>query len=310
MGFSQAYRAFVAGHPDATVWHDADFLECLAKADHWQGFLVNEGDTCIGVLPAYLKPTKLGVSLTMPPLVRYMFPLVSPSLSKAKRNEALQALVNQAKAASAKLDFYWPPTLLEAANSIKAVNLLERITYLGDTTGSADDLLGRANKSTRRRLRRAMEFFTVTRGPLAEDALTMLRAPFEKQGIPTPYNEQVLQRAFDVLFEKQMATCHRVLAPDGTLAAAAISLYDEQRLYLLVVGSRADLANANAGSLANFDMLRLSNELGLPQADFLGSMLPGPAENRRQLGGRPLSYPHLFADANLLTKSLRSWRNR
>ncbi len=310
MGFSQTYRGFVAGHPDATVWHDANFLEALAEASHWQDFQVNDGDTCIGVLPAYLKPTKFGTSLTMPPLLRYMYPLVSPLLSHEARIEVIQSLIDQAKTASVKLDFYWPPALLEESKFIQGIELDERITYFGDTSGSADDLLGRASKSKRRLLRRAMEYFTVTRGDLVENSLEMLRRPFKNQGIPTPYDESTFRIAFNALHKQQKATCHRVIAPDGTIAAAAVSLHDDKQLYLLLVGSRSDLENTNAGSLANFDMLRLANEMGIAQADFLGSMLPGPAENRRQLGGKPITYPHLYADANLITKGLRAWRKR
>lgn len=310
MAFSAAYRAFVAGHAQATVWHDADFLEALATDEYWSAFFVHDDNKCVGVLPAFLKPTKVGVSLSMPPLMRYMYPLVAPELSARKRLGVLQSLLEQAKAAAAKLDIYWPPFLFGESQLLQHVGLSERITYLGDTTGSSDELLGRASKGARRKLRRASEFFTIKRGGVTDDALEMMRAPFEKQDMETPYQEDKFLKAFNVLHSKGNATCHRVFSPDGTLAAAAVSLHDAHRLYLLMVGSRTDLENVNAGSLANYDMLLRANELNLPQADFLGSMLPGPAENRRQLGGKPVPYAHLYADMNVVTKALRAWRFR
>lgn len=310
MPLSPAYRAFVAEQKEATVWHDADFLEALAPAEYWHAIEVQRSAGLVAAMPVYLKPSLMGNSLTLPPLLRYNFPLLQQGITAAEYPQLLQECIDGARGLAVKLDLFWPPHLLSSARVLQRVNMLPRRTYFSDTSGTAADLLARTSKRKGRTLKKSMKYFSVSRGPINDEAVRILRMPFGQQEMDVPYQEARMVEAFNVLFAKQRAMCHYVHTPDGQLAGAGLSLYDAQRLYLWLVGSRTDFADPNAGSLANFDMLRWAAELGLPQADFLGSMLPGPAENRRQLGGAPVEYPHLFADTRFWTKALRRWRLR
>ena len=298
-----AYRAFVAAQPGATLWHDADFLACFGRGrGRWTYAATTDADGALtGVLPAYRRRYPLGLAhgVAMPPLVRYCGPLLAGRLPPEQRGPTARALLAEARRLGLRFAQAWPreaSAFVDVPEVAADFRIAERSTYLYDPRGTPADLLARATKSKRRRIRRAREHFAAERGPLGTADLAALRTPFRQQGLPVPYDEAVLAQAFALLHDRDLATCQRIVAPDGALAASAVCLWDAHRMYLWVIGSRAEgVGNAHAGTLAYAEMFALAQSLGLAEVDTLGSDLPGPAKHRRELGAVRHTYRVLTA---------------
>jgi len=159
MGFSQAYRSFIAGHPDATVWHDADFLEALTVHDSihdWSAVELIVDDELVGVLPICCKKRVDGLVITTPPLARYCSPLFIESYSdRAGMPSAICELFNVLPKGYVSLDQQWHPSLFEDASTSSCVEIRELPTYKLDLPSTLEEVLLLPKKRMRRTLRAA-----------------------------------------------------------------------------------------------------------------------------------------------------------
>ena len=304
MALDAEYREFVAEQPAATLWHEADFLTCLgAEGGRWTYVAARDerSGALVAALPAYVKRHLRGLvrTVTLPPLVRYCGPLFAAGLPPAERQRAADRLVEAARGLGLRFAQAWPPHtagLLDDRDGVHGLHVRPRATYFFDVTGGPDAILARAHKSNRRRLRRALEHFTVERARATLEDAAMLRTPFARQGLKrAPYDEAELLHAAELLHVRDQATCVRVRTAEGRLAASLIALRDRHRGYLWVTGADRTAGNGMAGSLAYYGGLCWAGEAGLTEVDALGSDDPQRAAHRMRLGARRRAYAELRA---------------
>ncbi len=314
MGFSQAYRAFVAGHPDATVWHDADFLECLTAYDNiheWSDALLEVDGNLVGVLPICCKKRVDGLVITTPPLARYCSPLFDDNyLKEVGAAGAICDLVDVLPKGYSSFDQQWHPSMFDQVNFSNCVLVKEQPTYKLQLPDTLEEVAMLPRKKMRRTLRSATKYWTLRKGELDAKGLAMLRSPFERQRLPVPYDERVVASAYSLLASKGRAVCHYAIDPNGIMQGATICISDEHTAYCWIAGSSIEARSNSCGSYLLAAEINWAFEQGLKEVDFLGSALAGPAENRRQLGGVLHPYPHVYIDTNFMTKALRKWRMR
>lgn len=314
MGFSPAYRAFVAAHPAATVWHDADFLECLTAHESihdWSAAELIVDGVLVGVLPICTKKRVDGHVITTPPLARYCSPLFrSAYLRSVGEKRAICALIDCLPKGYVSLDQQWHPTLYESTLEANCVQTKELPTYKIELPKSLEEVIMLPRKKMRKSLRQAAEYWTLTQGKVNAEVLGLLKSPFHRQQLEVPFDDQPILSAFEYLESKEQAVCHFAHDPNGELQGATICLADNHAAYCWIAGSSEEARPYSCGSFLLATEVRWAFERGLQEVDFLGSALPGPAENRRHLGGTKHLYPHVYTDKTLLTKGIRSWRMR
>jgi len=314
MAFSPAYRDFVAGHAQATVWHDADLLECLTAHDsihEWSGVELIVKEMLVGVLPICCKKRVDGLVIVTPPLARYCSPLfIEEYLVEVGAENAICNLLNALPKGYVSLDQQWHPSLFAEASVASCVEVKEMPTYKIELPPTLEEVMMLPRKKMRKTLRNATKYWTLRKVQLDEEGIVMLGAPFVRQQKPVPYEGRTVLAAYNVLSKRGQAVCHYAYDPQGVLQGASVCLSDKHTAYCWITGSSDEARDNSCGSFLLASEVLWAFEKGLQAVDFLGSALPGPAENRRHLGGILHSYPHVYVDANFLTKALRSWRMR
>ncbi len=318
MALDAQYREFVATHDPASVWHDADFLECFGKDSfgaQWDYVCIHSAGELVGVLPYYTRLKLWGRIAQMPILLRYGGPLVSQTwLDSVGQTEAEHAVKLALPSKLAQFSQTWNPhkfpyqhtdtTEINNAFSVEA-----RPTYIVPLDGEWEDVQRLANKTMRRRLRKARSYWQCETGALDEAALELIEAPLKRQNLKIPYRRQALVNMFEIMRQKGRAVSHRALDPNGVLQAVSIALADDEVGYCWLSGSSDAARPHDGGSYVLAMDMKWAWQRQLKKLDFLGSALPGPAENRRQLGGQLSYYPHIFYSKSVFAKCFSNKSN-
>ncbi|MFK8054901.1 MAG: GNAT family N-acetyltransferase [Saprospiraceae bacterium] len=314
MAFSSAYRDFIADHPEATVWHDADFLTCLTAHEtthDWSSVELSVDGDLVGILPICTKKRVDGLVITTPPLARYCSPLFEEAyLAKVGAESAICSLLEALPKGYSSLDQQWHPSLFAKASAASCVEVKELPTYKIELPDTFEEVIMLPRKKMRKTLRSATKHWTLRQVQLDEEGIALLGSPFVRQQKPVPYDGRTVLAAYNLLSERGQAVCHYAYDPQGVLQGASVCLADAHTAYCWITGSSDEARDNSCGSFLLSTEVQWAFEKGLKEVDFLGSALPGPAENRRHLGGVLHSYPHVYVDANFMTKALRGWRMR
>ena len=293
----------------STLWSDPEFLTGFGESRgtwrvHYQG-LPDEAQLA---LPYFERSTPLGTIVTLPPLLRYCAPVFAEGMSPAARGRALAD-------ACERISLQYGLTTLSFDPSTSALlpedlpGLQWRPTYVIQL-GPEVDPTRLPNKTMRRRLRRAREHWQLRTGPFTEEVHDVLETTYHRQGITVPYDRAVLGEHFKALAERGLAVSHQAVDAEGRVQGASIVIADQRAAYCWVSGS-TDVGRAHdAGSLVLAEDVAWAHRTGRQSVDFLGSALPGPAENRRQLGGQLTHYAYVQRDRAWWAKARRWWRNR
>ena len=313
-GFCADYRSFVHAHPDATLWHDPDFLEALAPVGARGGYcgvvLRDGGGAVTAAVPVYRKRRVDGVVATVPPLARYADPLTALPHGRGGEAQAVDVL-RAAWRDCVSADHVLSPRAAHLAGALRVscpgLGVRERDTYVVSLDDGLEAAHRRMSRSKRKRLRKAGAYWRTATIGLGAECRDVLAAPFRRQGLAVPYDEAVLSALAVALAPRGGFRIDAALHPDGTLGAAALVIADEGTAYALLSGS-TDAARAHdGGSYALWRNVTAAAELGCRRLDFLGSDLPGPAQNRRDLGGVRETYVRVWLDRRWWT---RAWRGR
>ncbi len=325
-GLGEEYRAFVGAHPGATLWHDADFLDCLAAgvpggALHFAD--LREGAALRGVLPFFLR-RRFGLSqVIVPPLARYAPPLVDAEVLARDGAEASAArLLDRVRAISRRgtwlppgplsLDLAWAPSTLDSdawPTALAGFRCAMQPTYRINLVQPPQSLRAGLSRSMRKRIKRAEGAVRIERGPLTTDDLALLAAPFARQRLALPFSVDVVADALALLAPQGRAIGTRATDAAGELLGVSVLLLDRHAAYAWVSASTEHARELAVGSYLLWSEVGHAHDLGLGCHDFLGSALPGAAANRRALGGELCHYP-TWSSESVAWRALSRWRRR
>ena len=284
----EAYRAYVHAHAEATLWHDADFLAALVPPGErgaWLYVAAERDGELVAVWPHYVKRRLDGRVVTVPPLARYADPLGGDA---AFAKTGLAALTQGRAAVTLLLS---PGQQLAGEHLPARTHLRERTTYLASTAGGVAGMRTRVSKRMRRTLRKAGDHWTVAEVErLGTRELRILAEPFRRQGIAQPYADEVVARVAALLQPRGQLVAQVLLDPAGEAQAVGVALLDARRGYMWLNGSTDAARTHHGGTYVYWTNFLACAARGVPVIDCLGSELAGPAENRRQLGARPVGY--------------------
>jgi hypothetical protein len=307
-----------------SIFEEAWWLEAVAPGS-WGEAIVKRGEEVFARLPYVLK-RRLGVRVvTQPPLTPSLGPWIRQTPGKyAKQLETEKDLMSElieelppfdafrqnfSPAVTNWLPFYW-------AGFEATPRYTYRIPDLSDLDAVWDDLA----PNVRRHVRKAEKELTL-RTDLGVDVLHELnRQIFERQGLPAPYDAQLLRRLDRACAERGAnATLFAVDTRDRVQAAAFV-VHDGDVSYLLTSGVDTALRGSGAQSFLTWAAIRQSAAVS-GSFDFAGSMLEPVERFNRAFGARQRPYlfvrrtraqvtPLLIAQdrARALTRAARRWR--
>ena len=314
-GFCADYRRFVAAHPDATLWHDPEVLRALeppGERGAYHGVVVRDTSGQVAAaVPVYRKRRVDGTVATVPPLARYADPLTALPRDGGGEAQAV-AVLREAWRDCVSVDHVLGSRAAPLVGALRAafpgLGVRERATYLVPLDDGLDAAHRRVSRSKRKRLRKAEDYWQATDVGLSRACGDVLAAPFRRRGLAVPYDESVLQALAIALAPRGAFRIDAARHPDGTLGAAALVIADEGTAYALLSGS-TDAARAyDGGSYVLWRNVAYAAERGCRRLDFLGSDLPGPAQNRRDLGGVRETYVQVWLDRRPWTRAWRALR--
>lgn len=312
--FDDEYRDFVDRQEEALIWHDSRFIEAVLPADgrhqavYFRYPLQGE---IRAVLPAILKRRLDGPVITMPPLMRYCGPLFAVDLSLEQRAEAADFLLREALKHCISFDQSWPPATSALFQASWPVKRRLRPTYFLATRPDLAAQIELANKSTRRKMRRASEIWELEQlTRVSESEIEVLAQPFKNQKLKPPYDPNILIAATNSLSACGLASILRCKHAEGWTGAVSVMLKDRHFGYTWVMGGIIQQGLKAPGHYLDLNAAILAHKSQLPLLDFLGSELPGVAEGHRILGAEKQTYAHFYADKRPWTSILRAWRMR
>jgi hypothetical protein len=291
-----------SGEP-ITPFHAYRFLELAAGMTRmtFVPFIARHDGEDVGVVPWLAFRRGPFVVLNRMPFP-YAGPLVPASLLPA----TLAALAQRARAARAVVqDYQFAPGahVDPAVGAPLGFEISFDRTFLIDTTQSEDDLFGRMDNQTRRRVRKAArEGIEIVPAVQAEQALgKTVEAIFTHRGLAeTGYPDRFPPTAAQ-LNRDGLEVYWNVATREGVELGTLLTLYFEGCAAIWVGGALPEYRNTGAAVAMCWDSIRWARERGAHTLDMVGLPDPGIERFKRQFGGEIHQYP-------VLRKFAPGWR--
>ena len=164
----------------------------------------------------------------------------------------------------------------------------ERVTYRINDLTDLDKVIDNFSKNKKRQLQKALSLHA-EKHITAEEfyALHLSWLALQKKQI-------TYSREFFLVLEQKLRKRHQsqiltICNPDHIPYAAALLVWDKQRMYYLIPCFNPEYKESGAGALLVLEALKLAREKGLV-FDFEGSMIRGVAQHYKQFGSVPCNY--------------------
>jgi hypothetical protein len=286
-----AYALFLNEVPDAPVFMEPWYLDALAPG--WDCVLYEKGGRTLAAWPFYPRHRGPLRQVTMPPLVRFMGPLLHPDCRQPDQaHKILPELWSRMPPCQVFLQHspysleYWLP--LHWAGFRQST----RYSYRLDTGKGREALWQGLSPSYRnQKIPKARTIVTVEESGDIEAFLAVQKASFQRQGLPPPLPDAVLRDFHRAARQAGRATL--LLARNrqsGAVESGAFLVWDRHSLYHLMAGDSPEGRKHASGILLTWACVELALERGFTWFDFLGSMIPSIEAVRRQFGATPTPY--------------------
>ncbi len=158
----------------------------------------------------------------------------------------------------------------------------ERVTYRIDNLIDLDKVIDRFSKNKKRQLQKALSLHAENKITAEEFyALHHLWLSMQKKKIS--YSREFLLVLEQKLRKHNQSQILTICNPDHEPYAAALLVWDSQRMYYLIPCFNPDYKESGAGALLVLEAIKLAREKGV-SFDFEGSMIRGVAQHYKQFG--------------------------
>ena len=170
----------------------------------------------------------------------------------------------------------------------KGFKIRERVTYRIEDVRDLDKVIDGFSKNKKRQLQKALSLH-------AEHDMTAEQFfQFHNHCIESRKKHLSYSREFLLVLEQKAHKNNRcailsICNADHAVYAAALLVWDKQRMYYLVPCLDPDYNESGAGALLVLEAIKMARELGVA-FDFEGSMISGVAKHYKQFGPTPATY--------------------
>lgn len=274
-------------------------LDALCEAGSWGVVGIEKAGRVVAALPYYQKQKGPFVYITMPPLSKFMGPLLHPGFQKPDwETTILKELIEQLPPTAHFdqlfhydranwLPFYWKGYKQQTRYSyvIEGLHDLDGV-FRGFSSDYRNQKIKKADASLR----------LLTDLPL-QALLEVVEKTFQRQAIKSPYSFKVLSRLDAAAKNNTSGQAFFAVDELGNLHAAAYLMWDDRSSYYLVAGDDPQYRSSGAAVWLVWQLIRFTSQtLQLPRFDFLGSMIEPIERVRRQFGAVQAPYFYVWKD--------------
>ena len=208
--------------------------------------------------------------------------------------EQLNAICTEvmSQLAKQKLHYYYQqfPVGSPCPEQFKAAGfkVRERVTYRIDDLTDLDKVIDRFSKNKKRQLQKALSLHA-ERNMTAEEFYQFHAECLQKRKKKASYSREfllVLEQKLRRHHQSQLLTIYNA---DHVPYAAALLVWDKQRMYYLIPCFDPEYKESGASALLVLEAIKLAREKGV-MFDFEGSMISGVAKHYKQFGSKETTY--------------------
>lgn len=292
---SNKYRLLCDIEKTIPVFSRDWWLDITCGEDNWDAFIIEEKGHILAAMPFY---SPLQGLVTMPHYTQTMGPWFASIADDTKYSSAIaykQSLAKTFAEAFRKHTFFlqnfsyhitdWLPFYWEGFKQTT------RYTYLLKEIADTEKLWSDMSGHTRRNIQKAKEKYQLVarKGIPADDFLQVLDKTFQRQGITSKQDPQVLTRLIETCRQREQGDTWGCYDENGNLHAVVFVVWQESSAYYLAGGGDPAFRDSGAHSLAMWEAIQYVSDKS-EIFDFEGSMLPGVERFFREFGAVQTPY--------------------
>lgn len=305
----EKYRTLCAIEKSIPLFSQDWWLDATAGDGSWDVVLVEENGSIVGAMP-YFHQQRNGLKLiSQPVLTQTSGPWIRPSKAKYAKalgyqKDVMEGLIKKLPAFdyfsqnwhysyTNWLPFYW-----------EGFKQTTRYTYVLPSLTSEEELWAGLEEKIRGDIRKASNRFGLrVRDDLAlADFLRLNRMTFERQGMPLPYSESLVERLDAACAARGQ---RRILIAEdnqGQHHAGVYIVWDDNAAYYLMGGGHPKLRSSGATSLCMWEAIRHASK-ETKTFDFEGSMIESVERFFRAFGAIQTPYFNVKKTPSLLLRA-------
>jgi len=293
MSYKKAYREFCQVTPDLPIFVQDWYLDANCTEGQWDVVLVEEGDRVVATLPYFWKQKGPFRYVTMPPFVKTMGPYLIPEYRGVLKKE--HVLLQQLISLLPKFDGFKQNFHCSVTNWLPFYwHDFRQTTYYTYRIGNLQNIksvYNNFNRNIRRNIKKAQQQVRVCNDFSPERFYQINQQSFDRQDIAIPYSWEQFRRQDEALVAQHARELFFAVDKKERIHSAAYLIWDETTAYYHLSGDDPQLRASGAGILLVWEAMRFaSEELGLEQFDFEGSMLSPVEHIRVQFGADQVPY--------------------
>jgi len=151
------------------------------------------------------------------------------------------------------------------------------------------------NRNLRRNIKEAAAGLTIRTEVDRDVFFDMCRNTYKRQKMAMPYSKELFSRIDEAITSHDAGVKLSAFSHNGSLAAVAYLLWDQDRAYYLLAGDNETGRQTGASILVCREALRIAfEERNVSTFDFCGSMLESITDIRRQFGAQASPLMKIF----------------
>lgn len=266
-------------------------------SDNWDVVLSESTEGKLQGLWPFSTDIRLGFRIIRNPLLTpylgpvFFFPGGVHSAADGSRDAALTALWRQLPR--------WDSLDMETTTGFsdrsffteKGFSCTEKITYELDLTPEEAHLFKALHSNHRNLIRQAGAAHELVSGnEYLPRLLELHRDTFDRKKKPYPFAPEKVKTLIEACHKRQAGRITVARDEQGNITAALFTVWDQQKMYLLLSTVSPEQAHPGAVRLLIWNAIISAKRQGLKIFDFEGSMDPGIAAFFRRFGGQEKTY--------------------
>lgn len=278
--------------PDFPVFMQDWYLDAVCGENGWDYIFYSYDHRLIALFPFWMRK-KWGIRwIDMPPLVKYMGPIIHPDFREPGWIKKIYDDFAQRLPSTIIFRQNFNPTVTDWLPFYhKNYNQSTAYSFMLKSE-SREKLREKLHRNVRRNIQKARDQgIRIVLGHETAMLLNLQRKSFERQNLKVPYSDQQFFSIDQALLSKGKRHIFYAQLPNGEITASAYLIHDGDVCYYHISGEDPKYRQFGGGILLLWEAINFSFEkLNCKIFDFEGSMIKGVETIRRQFGAHPYPY--------------------